>query len=137
MAFLAALPLFFVVWLAYNAVVMVGSVATLDQGLLTVNLMSGSVWTLHVRDLLLILGLVALYIEIFKATRTSVSSVVNHTLSMAAFIAFLVEFIIYAPAGTSTFLLLGLMALMDVVAGFTITIVAARRDFSVGDHGGL
>ena len=137
MAFFAALPLMFVVWLIYNAVVLVGSPETLDLGLFTVDLMSGAVWTLHVRELLLILGLVALYLEIFKATRTSVSSVVNHTLSMVAFIAFLVEFIIYAPAGNSTFMLLGLMALMDVVAGFTVTIVAARRDFSVGDQGGL
>jgi hypothetical protein len=137
MAVIAALPLMFVVWIVYNAVVLLGSVETLDAGLFTVNLMSGAAWTLHVRELLLILGLVALYVEIFKATRTSVSSVVNHTLSMGAFIAFLVEFLLYAGAGNSTFMLLGLMALMDVVAGFTVTIVAARRDFSVGEGGGF
>ena len=37
-------------------------------------------------------------------------------------------------AGTATFFLLTLMALIDVVAGFSISLFAARRDFSVGER---
>ncbi len=137
MPIFSAIPLFLFVLIIYNAIVLLGSPETLGLGLLTMTLISGAEWSISVSDLLLVTGLVVLYIEIFKATRTSVSSVINHTLSMLVFIAFIIEFISVKGAGNSTFLLLGLMALMDVVAGFTITIVAARRDFNVGDHGNL
>lgn len=133
MAIFSATPLLIIVFLLYNAVVFFGSAATLDHGVFSTHLMSGAQWSLTIADLLLIVGLLLLYIEIFKATRTSVSSVINHTLSMLVFVAFIVEFITWDRAGNSTFLILGLMSLMDVVAGFTVTIVAARRDFAVGD----
>ena len=35
--------------------------------------------------------------------------------------------------GNSTFFALVILALFDVVAGFTVTITAARRDFTVGE----
>ena len=60
------------------------------------------------------------------------ASVVDHTLSTGVFIALVVEFLTVAECGTSTFFILALMALIDVVAGFTVSIVAARRDFAVG-----
>jgi hypothetical protein len=34
--------------------------------------------------------------------------------------------------GDSTFLFLTIMSFIDVIAGFTITIAAARRDFALG-----
>ena len=129
----AATPLLVIMLIVYNAVVFLGSPATLDTGLLSLDLMSGARWTLTVSDALIMLGLVLLYVEIFKSTRTSVGAVINHTLSMLVFVLFLVEFIVVDVAGTSTFLILTLMSLIDVVAGFTVTIVAARRDFSVGE----
>jgi hypothetical protein len=46
-------------------------------------------------------------------------------------VLFLVEFIVAPGAGTATFLLLTLMALLDVIAGFSISIFAARRDFAI------
>ena len=70
--------------------------------------------------------------EIFKATRTSMASVIDHTLSTLVFVAFIIEFVLVKGAGTSTFLILGLMSLFDVIAGFTVTIVAARRDIGFG-----
>ncbi len=50
---------------------------------------------------------------------------------MLLFVACLVEFIILPGFGTSVFLLLTLMCFIDVVAGFTVTISTARRDFGV------
>ncbi|MCU0767063.1 MAG: hypothetical protein MUE39_06775 [Gammaproteobacteria bacterium] len=131
MAMLRAFPLMLVAFLLYNAVVFLGGDTALAARILSVNLISGVTWVLSAGDLLLMLGLVLLYVEIFKATGTAVSSVVNHTLSMLVFIAFVVEFITVARAGTSVFFLLGLMSLMDVIAGFTVTIVSARRDLAV------
>lgn len=134
MALLRSLPLFLVILLIYNALMAVvdDMVVTLGSALFSVTLMSGAVWTLTVGDLLVLIGVVLLYMEIFKATRTSMASVINHTLSTLVFIVFVIEFVMVKGAGTSTFLILGLMSLFDVIAGFTVTIVAARRDIGFG-----
>ena len=66
-----------------------------------------------------------------KATRTGGASVVDHAFSMMVFVVCLILFLIWDRAATSTFFLLMLMALTDVVAGFSVTINAARRDYTV------
>ncbi|OQW94224.1 MAG: hypothetical protein BWK79_07010 [Beggiatoa sp. IS2] len=98
---------------------------------MSATMMSGAAWSATMGDVLIILGVFCLYVELFKATRTTVASIVDHAISLAVFVIFLVEFIIIKGAGTSTFLILGLMSLLDVVAGFTITISTARRDLLV------
>lgn len=135
MAIISAIPLFAYLWVIINAVLLIGGSATLGSPLFSIGLVSGATWMATVSDLFIVLGVLALYVEVFKATRTGTASVIDHTLSMMVFVAFLVEFLVYAGAGNSTFVILGLMSLLDVVAGFTITIVAARRDFAIGDAG--
>ena len=100
--------------------------------LFTVDLMSGARWSFTAHDAFMAGGVLILYFEIFKSTRTGVASVLDHTLSTLVFIVFLVEFLVVEACGTSTFFVLGLMALLDVIAGFTVSIGAARREF--GDH---
>jgi hypothetical protein len=96
---------------------------------------SGGTWRFSLGDLLLVFGVVALYLEVLKATRTSQASVVDHILSLLAFIACLLGFLLVPALGTSDFLLLTVMAMFDVIAGFTVTISSARRDFTYsGDH---
>ena len=80
------------------------------------------------------LGLILLYLEVLKATRTSTVSVVDHVLSMALFVIVLLEFILVPALGTGAFALLVLLTLLDVIAGFTITISTARRDIGLGDQ---
>ena len=60
---------------------------------------------------------------------------INHGLSMVVFVAALIEFLALPRFATSTFFFITAMALFDVVAGFTISIVAAKRDLGVA--GGL
>ncbi|MEO5345462.1 MAG: hypothetical protein H7834_03670 [Magnetococcus sp. YQC-9] len=91
-------------------------------------LSSGAQLTFTVADILIMLGVVSLYIEIFKATRSGTESIVDHLLSMVVFVCFLIEFLIFKPAGSTLFLTITLMSLLDVVAGFTVTISTARRD---------
>jgi hypothetical protein len=55
-------------------------------------------------------------------------AIVNHALSMLLFIVCLVEFLLFSAFATSTFFLVTLMVLLDVLAGFIVTIVASRRD---------
>ncbi|MBF0629136.1 MAG: hypothetical protein HQL91_13040 [Magnetococcales bacterium] len=95
---------------------------------LTFLLTSGATLTFSVADLLILLGVVALYVEIFKATRSGTESIVDHLFSMVVFVVFLIEFLIYKPAGTLLFLTMTVMSFLDVVAGFTVTISTSRRD---------
>lgn len=105
--------------------------ADLDQAVLAVQLPSGAIWQPSYGDLMLVLGLVALFIEIFKSTRTTDTSIIDHVLSTFVLTGYLVMWLIDPWAGNSYFLLLTLMALIDVIAGFTVTIAAARRDIEV------
>ena len=108
----------------------------LNHVLFHMGLPSGNFWKPTWGDVVVLVGLVALYIEIFKATRTSTVSIIDHTLSTIVFVAFLVSWMVFpwttGKQGDSTFLLLTVMTFIDVVAGFTITIATARRDFAMG-----
>ncbi|MEH6456818.1 MAG: hypothetical protein V7749_10880 [Cocleimonas sp.] len=99
---------------------------------------SGKEWAPTWGGVITVVGLITLYIEIFKSTRTSSISIIDHTLSTIVFVAFLVSWMVFpwtaGEKGDSTFLLLTIMAFIDVIAGFTITIAAARRDFGLGSN---
>ncbi|MEM6431734.1 MAG: hypothetical protein AAF708_21035 [Deinococcota bacterium] len=126
-------PMLALLLVAYNVIVLAMPNLDLTTPLLTVPLISGALFSFDVSDLLLGLGIIALTIEIFKATRSSTSTVIDHILSMFIFVVFLVQFIVFRPTGTSTFLLLTMMALVDVIVGFSVTIAASRRDIAFGD----
>ncbi len=133
MKFFNAIPLFTVIWVLYHLVILWGSSAILSNELLQIGLVSGAIWKVTVSDLLLMAGLIVLYLEILQATLPGIISVLNHTLSTLVFIVFLVEFITIRNSSNSTFFLLSLMSLIDVLAGFTITITASRRDIMTHD----
>jgi hypothetical protein len=52
---------------------------------------------------------------------------------MIVFVVALILFLIWPLAATSLFFLITMITLLDVMAGFSVTIRAARRDYSVGD----
>ena len=91
---------------------------------------SGAPWILTLGDLMIVLGLVLLFIEILKSTRTGASSIFEHILSTGVFILFLVEFILVGACASSTFFILMVMSLIDVIAGFSVSMSAAERDVS-------
>ncbi|QKV20734.1 hypothetical protein [Oricola thermophila] len=98
--------------------------------LLAVTMISGGVWTMNLGDGLVALGLVFMFFEILRSTRTSNASVIDHVLSTFVFVAFLVEFLVVAAAATPVFFLLMVMALIDLMAGFSVSIRSAGRDVS-------
>ncbi len=103
---------------------------TVFQGhVLSIDMISGATWTLTVGDLVTIVTLILLFIELIKATRTGGSSIVDHALSTILFVLCLVEFLVVRQAATSVFFFILVVTLIDVIAGFSITIRAARRDF--------
>jgi hypothetical protein len=151
MRLLTSFPLLFVPVLIYNLIAFGGSVfgqegvnaaARYSTPLLGVDetgaakgivFPTGGEWIITSGDLLLTLGLVLLFIEIVKATSTGRSSIANHAMSMIIFVVCLVEFLLFAPFATSVFFLLTMMTVLDVLAGFTVTIITARRDIAVDE----
>jgi hypothetical protein len=56
---------------------------------------------------------------------------INHSLSMVLFVFCLVEFLLFRAFTTSAFFLITTMVVLDVLAGFIVTIVASRREIDV------
>ena len=102
--------------------------------ILTARILSGAQFILTFGDLLVALAIVALYIEILKATRTSASAIVDHILSTLVLLVCVISFLFLPKAGTSTFLLLTIMALLDVIAGFIVSSSPTRRGLAVRDR---
>ena len=123
------IPLLAFVVLAYNVLAAI-SVDLLDRTLFSFGLLSGKAFIFQVKDALIFAGLILLYGELSKATRTTNISIADHTLSLGLLLVCLVELIVVPFAGTATFFLLTVMTLIDVVAGFTITITGAKRDLN-------
>ncbi|MER2606585.1 MAG: hypothetical protein ABTQ29_12185 [Siculibacillus sp.] len=99
------------------------------QPVFTVTMVSDARFTLLLGDVLILAALVCLFVEIVKATRTSSPTIVDHALSLGVFVIHLIEFLTVVGAATSVFVILTVIALLDVIGGFTITIRGARRDF--------
>ncbi len=127
-------PLLIVPFVIYNLAVfafMGGNGAGWSGALFSIPMVSGAGWAMTSGDLLLIGGLACLFFEVLKSTNTGRSSVVEHMLSTLVFVAFLVEFLLVGAAASSVFFILMIMALFDVVAGFTVSITSAGRDVTM------
>lgn len=132
----AAMPLMIVPFILYNlglaGFLGHGGVASLDDLVLSLRMLSGADWTMSVGDMLIVAGLFFLFVEILKASRNGRGSLVNHMLSMVVFIVYLVEFLLVRDAATHVFFILMATTFVDVVGGFAVGIRSAGRDVSIG-----
>ncbi|RFC47416.1 MAG: hypothetical protein DVB23_001124 [Verrucomicrobia bacterium] len=106
-----------------------GRVSLSVKPLFKVQLPSGLFWYPTMNDVLLLFAVIVLYVELIKSARAPSGSIVEHMFSMFVFCAFLVEFLVNKSAGTSAFLIVTMLALIDVVAGFMLA--SARGSFPV------
>jgi len=138
----AAFPLLALPVLVYNlvALTLAGGFASIaatgrfNEPLFNIAMTSGAPWPISLSDLLLAFALVVLFIELLKSTTSRRIAIINHSLSMILFIVCLVEFLLAPAFATSTFFLMTLMVLLDVLAGFIVTIIAARRDIDLAGN---
>ncbi len=132
---MSAFPMILIAVILYNLVVFGGMATgqpmpvTLEQGF-TLTMFSGDVWRVTVGDLFEILTLGLLFAETVRAARSTSREILNHAFSMLTFCVALVEFIVLKGFSTTAFFMITAMCLFDVVAGYTISIVSARRDFA-------
>jgi membrane-associated HD superfamily phosphohydrolase len=118
-------------FLAYNLVVFTifgANPVNWAAGMFAIPMPSGMPWAISAGDFLLVVGIVCLFFEVLKSTRSARASIVEHMLSMVIFVVMLVEFLLVGAASSSVFFLLMVMSLIDVVAGFTVSITSASRD---------
>jgi hypothetical protein len=127
---LRILPLIFIPFVIYNVMAFLG--VDFTRPVFSLRLPSGADWSFTSGDLIILLTMFLLFIELIKATFTATSAMIDHGLSMLVFIACLIEFIVAKPAATSVFFFIMMAALIDVVAGFSIGMRAARRDLNLG-----
>lgn len=132
MRFILAIPLIAVVMVVYTALAIDPNFSA-GSAFADWTLPSGADFFLTFGDLFVIIGLVALFFEVIKSARPNAGTIIDHMLSTATLIVAVIVFLLVPAFGTAAFLLLTLMSLVDVVAGFTVSILAARRDVSVGD----
>lgn len=129
---LTVIPLMIIPFLAYNVVLVLSASSQPWQEIMfSASLISGGDFSMTRGDVLLAVGLLFLFFEVLKSTRTSNTSVLDHLFSTVVFIAFLVEFLIVPGAATAVFFLLMVMSLVDLMAGFSVSIRSAGRDVSM------
>lgn len=133
----AALPLLILPVLFYNFMALTYGFGATDAGVrmasqvISVPMASGGRWSVGMGDAIIFLSLVILFIELLKSTTSRRIAIINHSLSMVLFIACLIEFLLFRAFATSAFFLLTSMVLLDVLAGFIVTIVASRREIDL------
>ncbi|QIA21461.1 hypothetical protein [Mesorhizobium sp. AA22] len=130
-----AIPLLIVPFVLYN----LGLLGIFGGGddpwasqMFSIRMMSGGVFSMTLGDLIVLIGLLLFFIEIVKSTRTSNASIMDHLLSTFVFVAFLVEFLLVKGAAHSVFFTLMVITLVDVLAGFSVSMRAATRDINMG-----
>ncbi len=134
-------PLLIVPIIFYNLIAFGGGIAghhdmqsILSHGI-AIPMFSGDRWEFGLGDLLILVSIVFLFVEIVKATRTTSREIINHGLSMLTFVLALIEFVALKGFSTSVFFLMMVLALFDVIGGYTISIVAAEHDLGLGKAG--
>ncbi len=135
---LIAIPLLFIPVVIYAIVIWSGSLIgtgglaaaeqALGEPLFSIPMVSGSAWNVGTGDLILFLSLILLFFELLKSTSSQKVAIINHALSMILFVACLVAFLLMKGFATSTFFLILTMVMLDVLAGFIVTIISARKD---------
>ena len=129
--FVLGFPLLLIPFAVYNMIAFLTPGVAWTAPITTVHMMSGQDWVLTWEDILLAFSILLLAVEIIKSTRMGMRSIVDHILAMVLFIGMLVEFLLVKQAGTSTFFLLTMIGLVDVLVGFIVSIRSSQRQVDI------
>jgi hypothetical protein len=124
-------PLFLISFAIYNMIAFLTPGVSWGDVLYSVTMQSGATWAITFGDALIALTLVFMFFEVLKATKHAARSLIDHLLSTLVFIGALVEFLLVREAATSIFAILLLIALVDVLGGWSVSVRTARRDLTV------
>ena len=85
-----------------------------------------------IKDFFILLGMLALLMEIYKAATSKQFNNLESIFSILIAVFYLILFISQPFAHNSLFLILTLMAFIDGIGGFMIETNSARRDIMIG-----
>lgn len=117
-------PLLLIPLAIYNIIAFLMRDVSFAASLFTLPLPSGTGLPVTLSDVLLTLGILMLLFEVIKGARPGAKYLTDHLLSLLVFCGAAAEFVLLPQFGTSTFFLLTLMALVDVLSGIALR---ARR----------
>ena len=129
--FVLGFPLLLIPFAIYNMIAFLTPGVAWTAPVATVHMMSGEDWVLTWEDVLIAFAILLLVVEIMKSTRIGMRTVVDHILSMTLFIGMLVEFLLVQRAGTSTFFLLMMISLVDVLGGFIVSMRVSQHQVEI------
>lgn len=121
-------------------VLMVSAISSGDQWLdgaaFDLPLMAGRSLALTHGHWLVLVSLILLFVEILKSVSSSKASMLNQSLSVLNLVLCIGLLFGHDSFANGWFLIITLMTLIDVVAGYVVAVVAARRDLSIerGEH---
>jgi hypothetical protein len=121
-------PLLLIPLAIYNIIVLLMPGVSFADPLFRLTLVSGTEWSVTLSDLLLAIGILMLLLEVLKGARPGAKYLTDHLLSLILFGAAAAEFVLWPKFGTSTYFLLGLLALTDFLSGIALR---ARRSVRV------
>ena len=128
---MVAFPLLLIAFAIYNMIAFLTPGVSWTTPLFSLTMPSQALWAVTAGDVLIAFALFLLFFEVLKAARNTARSVFDHVLSTLIFIGALIEFLLVKEAGTSVFAILLIIALVDVLGGWSVAVRTARRDFSI------
>jgi hypothetical protein len=117
-------PLLLIPLAIYNIIVFLMPGVSLSDPLIKLTLMSGVEWPVTLSDVLLAIAALMLMFEVIKGARPGAKYLTDHLLSLIVTAAAAAEFVLWRQFGTSTYLLLTLLSLVDFITGIALR---ARR----------
>ncbi len=113
-------PLLLIPLAIYNIIAFLMRDVSFAAPLVTLPLPSGTGLPVTLSDVLLTLGVLLLLCEVIKGARPGAKYLTDHLLSLLVFCGAAAEFVLLPQFGTSTFFLLTLLALVDVLSGIAL-----------------
>jgi hypothetical protein len=113
-------PLLLIPLAIYNIIAFLMRDVSFAAPLVTLPLPSGTALPVTLSDVLLTLGILLLLCEVIKGARPGAKYLTDHLLSLLVFCGAGAEFVLLPQFGTSTFFLLTLLALVDVLSGIAL-----------------
>jgi hypothetical protein len=89
----------------------------LESGSIRIGLPSGADWWISGGDLFIMLGIGLLFAELARGIGVSRYAILHHTAAVVLFLACLGLFLVGEPFSTTSFFLLTVMCLLDIVGG--------------------
>jgi uncharacterized membrane protein YqhA len=123
--FLIAFPLLLIPFALYNMAVFLLDLPPSHE-LATLPLPSNTHMPISLGDALVAIAMFLLYLEALKAARFASKAAMDHVLAFLLFVAMAVELALVPQAQTSTFLLLTVLALVDLLIGVSVGSRAPR-----------